>query len=97
MVDAIESGDIEIVKAIRDEFHVEVKSILDSEDYKKCNSPKPRRLAKAKMDVIIDMLSSYSGMCKDIVLDHFAEILIGRVYDDKKIKSIIMRMLSKVK
>ena len=97
MVDALESGNIDIIKAIRGTFHIEVKSIMDSEEYRNCNSAKPRQLAKDKMDVIVKMMSSFSGSCKDIVLDHFAEIIIEQVYDIGKIKSVVMPMLSNVK
>ena len=97
MIDALESENENIAKAIRERFHIEVRNILTDEGYLKCNSTKPRKLAKDKMDVVIDLINRYSGLEREMVLNHFADIVIDSIYDDGKIKNIVMPMLSKVR
>ena len=96
MIDALESENEAILKKVRDSFRIEVRNILIADDYRKCNSPKPRKLAKAKLDVVIDLIAKASGTGKEMVLECFADIVMDSVYNDGKIKSIVMPMLRRV-
>lgn len=61
-----------------------------------CNSTKPRKLAKQKMDVIVEKFASASGDSKEIVLDVLAQIIIDNTYTEGEIRRIIAPMLSQV-
>lgn len=97
MIKALESENEDIIRAIRDTFRIEVRNILRSNDYTKCNNSNPRKLAKAKMDVLIDMIMETSGDGIEMVLNNLADIVIDSEYDIGKIKSIVMPMLSRVR
>ena len=94
MIEKLESMDEGIVIALRERFQIEVDTVINSAEYLACKSPKPRKLAKAKMDVVIALLSSASGDNPEIVLDAFAQIIIDQAYDVPQIKSIIAPMLA---
>ncbi len=94
MIEKLESMDAGIVTALRERFKIEIDTVINSTEYLTCNSPKPRKLAKAKMDVVISYLSSSSGDNPEIVLDALAQIIIDQVYNVSQIKSIIAPMLT---
>lgn len=96
MVEQLESLQPEIVSKLRERFHYEVSSILTSSEYMACNSTKPRKLAKQKMDVIVEKFASASGDSKEIVLDVLAQIIIDNTYTEGEIRRIIAPMLSQV-
>lgn len=97
MINALESENETIINKFRDSFRIEVRNILMSDDYKKCKNSKPRKLAKAKLDVVIDLIEKASGIGKEMVLDLLADMVMDSVYTDGKIKSIIMPMLRRVR
>ena len=96
MVDQLESLEPEIVLELRDRFHYEVYSILASSEYRACNSANPRKLAKKKMDVIVDKFASASGESKEIILDVLAQIIIDKTYTLGQIQQIVAPMLAQV-
>ena len=61
-----------------------------------CNSTKPRKLAKQKMDVIVNKFAAASGDSSEVVLDILAQIIIDKTYSEGQIRSIVAPMLSKV-
>jgi len=96
MIEKLESLDEEIVRALRERFCYEVDTVIHSEEYVACVSPKPRKLAKAKMDVVISKFASACGDSEEIVLDAFAQIIIDKAYDIGKIRNIVAPMLARV-
>lgn len=94
MIEQLESGDEAIITTIRNRFHIDVVSIITSTEYLNCRNTKPRKLAKEKMDVVIQKLSEFCGDSKEIVLDAFAQIIIDATYDDGQIRRIAAPMLS---
>lgn len=96
MVEQLESLQSEIVAELRERFHYEVSSILSSTEYMACNSTKPRKLAKQKMDVIVNKFAAASGDSSEVVLDILAQIIIDKTYSESQIRSIVAPMLSKV-
>ncbi len=94
MIEKLESLDEEVVDALRERFRIEVDTVIHSADYLACNSPKPRKRAKAKMDVVVSLLSSACGDTPEIVLDALAQIIIDRTYSVAQIKSVIAPMLA---
>lgn len=95
MIDKLEATDHQICQEIRNQFHTEVTSIIHSAEYLACNSPKPRKLAKQKMDVVIAKLSGASGESSDVVLERFADILIENAYTIGQICSLVAPMLQR--
>lgn len=93
MIDKIESLNDEVVNALRERFHYEVSTIIHSQEYVGCNSPKPRKLAKQKMDVVVEQFSRACGDSQEIVRDAFADILIENAYDIGSIRRIIRAYL----
>lgn len=96
MIEKLESYDPEIVNALRDRFRYEVATVITSSQYVGCNSPKPRKLAKQKMDVVISQFSAACGDSEEIVRDAFADILIETAYDISAIRRIVCPILARI-
>jgi len=96
MINKLESGNEEIDDSIRNVFHIEVSSLLESREYRKCEADNPRRLAKKKMDVVIQKIASASGENEIIVLDKVTDILLEKGFTEGEIKGRVMPMLSKI-
>ncbi|MDD7636450.1 MAG: hypothetical protein PUJ55_05875, partial [Clostridiales bacterium] len=96
MIEKLESFDEEIVHALRERFLYEVSSVIYSDEYRNCNSSKPRKLAKQKMDVVISKFAAACGDSKEIVLDAFAQIIIDKAYTIGSIRNIVGPMLAKI-
>ncbi len=96
IVESIESLSTSLVSAIRKEFKCEIRTVLSDKDYLECHGNNPRKVAKKKLDVIIDFLKSYSGYSYDIVIDKLADIVLENTYGESDIKEIIMPILSKI-
>lgn len=94
MIEKLESLDAAIVEPIRDRFHLDVTTVINSTSYRACNSPKPRKLAKAKMDVVVAQFAASSGDSEELVLDAFAQIIINNAYDQATIRRIIAPILA---
>lgn len=97
MVEKLESNNERIVDSLRERFHYEAETVKHSEEYLSCNSTKPRKLAKQKMDVILKKYSESSGDCSEIVLDAFAQIIIDNVFSEGQIRQIIAPMLDSLR
>jgi len=96
MVEQLESLNPEIVSALREQFHYEVSSILNSTEYLFCSSSNQRKLAKKKRDVIVSKFASASGDSLELVLDALAQIIIDKTYTDGRIRELVAPMLAKV-
>ena len=94
MIDKLEQMDANIVSRLRDRFHVEPSLLVRSDKYLSCNSPKPRKRAKQKMDVVLEELSAACGDSKEVVLNEFADILVAQAYTVGQIKAIVAPMLA---
>lgn len=96
MVEKIENMSNDVVYDIINEFNCEVSQLINSSEYRECNSTNIRKLAKQKMKVVINQLSLISGESKDIVLDKLVQILIDREYTDAKIQQTTSPMLNSI-
>lgn len=96
MIEKLESLDNEIVTALRDRFRIEASTVIHSSQYTACNSTKPRKLAKQKMDVVIAQFAAACGDSEEIVLDVFADILIHKAYDLREIRQTVSPMLARI-
>ena len=96
MIEKLESRNEEIVRAFRERFCYEVDTVLQSPEYLSCSSPKPRKLAKKKMDVVVSKFALACGDSEEIVLDAFAQIVIEKAYDVSTIRSIVAPMLARI-
>lgn len=72
-------------------------TIIHSQEYISCNSPKPRKQAKQKMDVVIEQFSRACGDSAELVRDAFADILIENAYNIGDIRRIISPMLARIR
>ncbi|TQI66817.1 AAA family ATPase [Clostridium sp. KNHs216] len=97
MIEKLESMNEEIINALRERFHYEVDTVIHSDEYVSCNSSKPRKLAKQKMDVVITQFSASSGDSTEIVLDAFAQTIIDKAYTTQRIRSIVAPMLANLR
>ncbi|OCN02995.1 hypothetical protein A7X67_06215 [Clostridium sp. W14A] len=96
MIEKLENGDVQVLTALRERFHYEVTTVIHSYEYLSCNSSKPRKLAKQKMDVVIKQFSEACGDSREIVLDAFAQILIDKAYSIGQIRAIVAPILANV-
>lgn len=94
MIDKLERMDANIVSRLRERFHTEPSLLVRSDRYLSGNSPKPRKKAKQKMDVVLEELSAACGDSKEVVLNEFADILVTRAYTVGQIKAIVAPMLA---
>lgn len=94
MIEKLERMDVNIVNRIRTKFHTEPSIIVNSNEYRSCNSPKPRKRAKQKIDVVLEKLSVACGEPKEVVLNEFADILVSNAYTVGQIKAIVAPMLA---
>ena len=84
-------------KEIRDDFKIEVITIINSNEYKACNGDNYRKIAKKKLEIVIEKLVAFSGESKEVSLEKLLDILIEKVYKETDIKKIIMPMLGKIR
>ena len=95
MIEKLEQDSPDISRGFRERFRCEVESVIHSEEYLRCNSTKPRKLAKQKMDAVVAFLSVSCGDPNEIVLDALAQIIIDNCYTINDIKRIVAPMLSR--
>lgn len=95
MIEKLEQDSPDISRGFRERFRCEVESVIHSEEYLRCNSTKPRKLAKQKMDAVVAFLSASCGDPNEIVLDALAQIIIDNCYTINDIKRIVAPMLSR--
>lgn len=79
LIEYIESGNTVLNQKIRAKYMIEVSNILNDDKYKACNSTKPRKLAKDKFEVVIDILSESSGYVSEVVKSDLIGIIISVV------------------
>ena len=94
IVNEIESGDVNIQTIIRNNFHCEIQAIIGDNDYRRCNSPNPRKRAKAKVRAMVKQLSRCSGDCEIVVQDTLFQI-IADTLPESQIRSSIGPMMSR--
>lgn len=95
MIEKLEQNNTDINRVFRERFRCEIESVIHSHDYLSCNSSKPRKLAKQKMDAVIAFLTTSCGDSNEIVLDALAQIIIDNCYTVNDIKQIVAPMLSR--
>ena len=93
LIERLEDLDATIVRLIRERFFSDPTVLTASEEYRACNSPKPRKRAKQKLDLIIKQLSAQCGDSEEVVLDAFVEIFVSNALTQGQIKSIVAPML----
>ena len=96
-IEQLEKEDNALADIIRDKFHCEIEYIVKDQRYKNCKSEKPRKLAKQKMDCILEILEECSGDNKNVILDIFVQSLMDCMLNDGIIKSIIAPMIKSYK
>lgn len=93
LIERLEDLDATIVHLIRERFFSDPTVLTASEEYRACNSPKPRKRAKQKLDLVIKQLSAQCGDSEEVVLDAFVEIFVSNALTQGQIKSIVAPML----
>lgn len=76
LIERFEKSSNELKEKIRKEFKVEVDEILSNTEYKKCNSTKPRQLAKDKFNVVIQKIEAASGESEDVAKDTLIKFIV---------------------
>ena len=95
MIEKLEQNSPEVSRVFRERFRCEIESVIRSQEYLDCNSTKPKKLAKQKMDVVIAFLAASYGDSNEIVLDELAQIIIDNCYTTNEIKRIVAPMLAR--
>lgn len=76
LIEQIENSSTTLREKIRNEFHIEIPTIISNVEYIGCNSTKPRQLAKDKFKVVTDMLCDTSGNSNEITTDSIIKIIV---------------------
>ena len=97
MIEAIESGNNKIKNEIRNLFRCETKTIISKEEYKKCQGENPRKVAKLKLDVVMNSIESASEFSPDVIIDKLVDIILDCTYTDSNIKEIILPILGRIR
>lgn len=93
IVEQIESDDAVIDTLLRDVFRVERSQIIENAEYQACTSNNPRKLAKKKLDKVVNAIAQHTGDNEEIVTDQFASKLIDTL-SDGRVREIIGPMLN---
>lgn len=93
IIDELEKRDDIICQWIRETFNIEVNEILSSDEYRKCNSTKPRVLAKQKFEVVKKYLSEASGDSADVIINEIIDLFVSQPNNIGNIKRNIAPML----
>ena len=88
IIEQLEESSVSLQEKVRDEFRIEIPTILSDDDYLSCNSQKPRKLAKDKFKVAIDILSESSGNNKEVTTDIFIKLIVSCILAGK-IKQVL--------
>ncbi|MBR0530839.1 MAG: AAA family ATPase [Ruminococcus sp.] len=65
----------------RAEMHCELRNVLSSQDYTKCNSQSERQLAKDRFTVVINKCCESTGDDEKIVTDRIIKLIIDQITD----------------
>ena len=96
LIEKIETANDVLKKAFCDAFHIDIITILKSEKYLKCNSKKPRKLAKDKMSVILELLVNHTADCEEVVLNNLLSLVFELCINESEVKKRIMPMLGRI-
>ena len=87
-IDVLTANDSKIKEIFKAEFHCEPATIKNSEEYKKCNSPKIRKAAKDRFDVFVNYCCRTSGDNEQIITDKLIDIVVN-TYNDGEVQHIL--------
>lgn len=94
IIDKFEKRNLAVQKAIRAKFGCEYQNLINAPKYQACNSPSPRRLAKYKTNVLIDLLKEYSGETEDNIFARLASILIEQHLPNEEIDNFMRQFFN---
>lgn len=77
LIEQIEQTSEILQEKVRNEFRVEIPTVLIDTSYSACNSPKPRKLAKSKFQVVLNILSESSGNSIEITQDIIIKLIVS--------------------
>ncbi|MBR5718785.1 MAG: AAA family ATPase [Clostridia bacterium] len=82
------------MEEIKKRFHCEIKTIIESDAYKKCIKENERSAAKDKFYVIVDNCCSTCGDCETLVIDTLIDIVVN-LLEEGEIKRILGPVFNK--
>ncbi|MCD7825536.1 MAG: AAA family ATPase [Clostridiaceae bacterium] len=88
-ITCFENASDDLKDIIRSTYHCEVATILQSNTYLTCASSKPRKLAKAKFDAVIEMLTASSGENENVVTKDIINILVEKCMSRGEVMSTV--------
>lgn len=93
LIEKLENRETNLASCIRSNYHCEITTIINDARYVACNSPKPRKLCKQKMDVVLKVLEERCGDSQESILNSFVNLLIAEEMSDGMIQSILAPLL----
>lgn len=97
IVSALEKKNPLVMKNIKDLFHADFASFLQSSDYISCKKKNPRAEAKVRLELILDYLASRSAQPKEVILARLIPWLIPDMYTPARLAEVAGRILSSEK
>ncbi len=94
IVSALEKKNPQVLRQIRDSFHADFASFVQSDEYVSCKKKNPRSEAKAKLDLILAHLSSRCAQPEDVILARMIPWLIPDMYTPSRLAEIAGKILS---
>ena len=94
IVSALEKRNPLVMRNIRDSFHADIASILQSESYVSCKKKNPRAEAKARLEIILDYLASRCAQPEEVIMARLIPWLIPDMYTPARLAEVAGRILS---
>ena len=76
VIQQLETPSEQLKQMIRDGFHSEITPIIQRHDYCACNAQNPRKLAKAKFEIVVGTLCESSGDSMQLVIDRLMQSIV---------------------
>lgn len=87
-INILTGADDALKTKFRDRMHSEISVIINSNEYRSCNSDNPRTLAKCQFDVFVKKCVATSGDDERIIVRDLIEMIVDTIPNDQ-VKSVL--------
>jgi len=87
-IDRIETADAKLKKTIKDKYCVNVDAILNSTDYKACNSQNLRKLAKKQFDSFCKYIADAIAVPEETITSEIIAIIVENISDGEVLREM---------
>lgn len=81
IIEQLEKGHEHVQDKMKEIFHCELYNIKTSKEYKDVSSNNKRRLAKKKLEIVLNIVKQYSGEKEDVIIEQLVELIVMNMRD----------------